>query len=295
MKICISSTFIDLIEYRNVALEVCDIFKVQQLVMEIMFSKTETPVEASLELVRNCDIYICILGKRYGTIPTEYEKSITNLEYEEAVSLSKPIHIFILDDSNKEEKLQKFINEIKQKHVYSLVKDKHDFRSKLLNTLRQNHFKELKIDSQFLVDLEAEHFKLNDHGLAMDFISSKDTLELLNIFSENISGLQNMHSWISSSNDKLEDDLKKLMQKVGCDSEKLNSVPYYENPFINRDWETIALGFPNWMNALRLSFLNLQVRLLEYEVQRSESEEYAEALNKAKAELFDFIGVSHVD
>ena len=144
MKICISSTFIDLIEYRNIALEVCDIFKANQLVMELMFSRPETPLEASLELVRSCDIYICILGERYGTIPCGYEKSITNLEYEEAVSLSKPIHIFILDVSNKEEKLQKFINDIEQKYVYSLVKDKHDFRSKLLNTLRQNYFKELK-------------------------------------------------------------------------------------------------------------------------------------------------------
>lgn len=295
MKICISSTFIELIEYRNIALEVCDIFKANQLVMELMFSRPETPLEASLELVRSCDIYICILGERYGTIPYGYEKSITNLEYEEAVSLSKPIHIFILDVSNKEEKLQKFINDIEQKYVYSLVKDKHDFRSKLLNTLRQNYFKELKIESKFLVELEAEHFKLNDHGLAMDFISSKHTLDLLNIFSENISGLQNMLSSIASSNDKLEHDLRELMQKIGCDSEKLNLIPYYENPFINRDWETIALGFPNLMNALRLSFLNLQVRLLEYEVQRNESEEYIKSLNKAKKELFDFIGVSYVD
>lgn len=295
MKICISSTFIDLIEYRNIALEVCDIFKTSQLVMEFMFSKVESPLEASLELVRDCDIYVCILGERYGTIPDGYNQSITNLEYEEAIKLSKPIHIFIVDNSKKDEKLLKFINIIAQKHVYAMVKDIHDFRSKLLNTLRQNYFKELKIDSKFLIDLEAEHYRLNNHGYAMSFISSKSTLELLSTFTENINGLENMISWISSSNERIEDDLKKLMQKIGCDSEKLNSIPYYENPFVDRNWETLCLGFPNWMNALKLSFLNLQVRLLEYEAQRTENEEIIEKLNYAKKELFDFIGVSHVD
>ncbi len=48
----------------------------------------------------------------------------------------------------------------------------------------------------------------------MDFISSKHTLDLLNIFSENISGLQNMLSSIASSNDKLEYDLEKLCKKL---------------------------------------------------------------------------------
>ncbi len=295
MNICISSTYTDLIEYRNIALEVCDIFKAKQSVMELMFSKSETSLEASLDLVRNCDVYICIIGERYGTIPDGYDKSITNFEYEEAVKLSKPIHIFIVDNLGKDRKLQIFIDEISKKHVYCKVKDKHDFKSKLINTLRQNYFKELKIDSKFLVDLESQYFKLNDHGLAMDFISSSNTLELINIFSENINGLQKMIDSITSSNYQLEEDLKEFIQKIDCDSEKLDLIPYYENPFINRDWETINLGFPNWMNALKLSFLNLQVRLLEYEVQRNESEINMKYLDKAKIELFDFIGVSHVD
>lgn len=296
MRICISSTFIDLIEYRNIALEVCDIFKAHQKVMELMFSKNESPVDASLELVRNSDIYICILGTRYGTIPDGYDKSITNLEYEEAIKLSKPIHVFITNDTKKEDALlQKFIDEVSQKHVYSIVQNKDDFRSKLLNTLRQNYFEDLKIDSKFLIDLEKEYFKLNEHGLAMDFVSNQNTLELLNIFSKNFNGLQNMINDVSTSNENLEDDLKELIQKLDCDKEKLKSIPYYENPFINRSWETINLGFPNWMNSLKLSFLNLQVRLLEYEVQRNNTKGNIQALENAKKELFDFIGVSHVD
>ena len=122
MKICISSTFIDLEEYRNIALEVCDIFKVHQKVMELMFSKTESPILASLELVRSCDIYICMLGKRYGTIPKGYDKSITHLEYDEARRLSKPMHIFVIDGLEKEDKnLEKFLEEISERHVYSTI------------------------------------------------------------------------------------------------------------------------------------------------------------------------------
>lgn len=156
MNICISSTFIDLKEYRNIALEVCDIFKVNQCAMELMFSKTQNPVDASLNLVRNCDIYICIIGSRYGTVPANFNKSIAHLEYDEAIKLSKPVYIFNISSLKKEEKLQNFLQEIKLKHVYSDIENIDDFRSSLINTLRQNHFKELKIDSKYLIELESE-------------------------------------------------------------------------------------------------------------------------------------------
>lgn len=295
MKICISSTFTDLIDYRNIAIEVCEIFKAKQLVMELMFSKSETPLEASLDLVRNCDIYICIIGKRYGNIPAGYDKSITNLEYEEALKLSKPIHIFIVDNLSREDKLQKFINDISLKYVYGNVRNINEFRSKFINTLRQNYFKDLKIDSKFLIDLETEHFALNYHGLALDFISNKSTFEILDIFSKNITGLKNLLDEVSSSYDRLENDLKELMSKLGYDLTKLNSLHYTENPFINRDWETINLGFPNWINNIKLAFLNLQVRILEYEVQRDDNSENLKALESAKKDLIKFMEKKYVD
>ncbi|WP_141047318.1 DUF4062 domain-containing protein [Aliarcobacter cryaerophilus] len=295
MKICISSTFTDLIDYRNIAIEVCEIFKAKQLVMELMFSKSETPLEASLDLVRNCDIYICIIGKRYGTIPAGYDKSITNLEYEEALKLSKPIHIFIVDNLSREDKLQKFINDISLKYVYGNVRNINEFRSKFINTLRQNYFKDLKIDSKFLIDLETEHFALNYHGLALDFISNKSTLEILDIFSKNITGLNALLDDVSSSYDRLEEDLKELMSKLGYDLTKLDLLHYTENPFINRDWETINLGFPNWINNIKLAFLNLQVRILEYEVQRDDNSENLKALESAKKDLIKFMEKKYVD
>lgn len=295
MKICISSTFIDLIEYRSIALEVCDILKAKQLAMELMFSSNESPLETSLNLVKESDIYVCIIGKRYGTVPSGYAESITHLEYKEAIKLNKPVYIFIISNVKRDTELQNFIKEISEKHVYSEVSDKHDFRRELLNTLRCNHFKELRIDSKFIVDLEAEHMRLNDHGYAMKFISDKETLDLLHVFSKNMSGLKSIIDGIYASNGELPGDLEGFIQKLGCDCEKIKDIPYYENPFINRDWEAFNLGIPNWMNALKLSFLNLKVRLLEYEIQRKYTNELELALLLAKQELFDFIGVSHMD
>lgn len=86
-----------------------------------------------------------------------------------------------------------------------------------------------------------------------------------------------------------------LLSKIGCNVEKLNSIPYYENPFINRDWELINLGLPNWLNSIKLSFLNLKLRLLEYEAQGDTDNISMEALEDARKELYNFIGVSHVD
>lgn len=63
----------------------------------------------------------------------------------------------------------------------------------LLNTLRCNHFKELRIDSKFIVDLEAEHMGIKRPWLyAMKFISDKETLDLLHVFSKNMSGLKSI-------------------------------------------------------------------------------------------------------
>lgn len=295
MKICISSTFLDLINYRNMALEVCDIFKAKQLAMEIIFSTNDNPIKESLKLVQDSDIYICIIGEKYGTIKDGYSKSITHLEYDEAIRINKPIYIFVVSSTNRDKEMKKLLSDIKENHTYSHIESVIEFRKALLNTIRNNHFKELKINSKFILDLEAEHIQQNDHGLAMDFISNKNTLDLLNIFSENISGMENMLNYISDSNQDIENDLIQLFKKLNIDEAKIKKIPYYENPFINRDWEMVNLGFPNWLNSVKLSFLNLKVRLLEYEVQQSNDEVLYKELTLAKKELTEFIGVSHVD
>lgn len=55
---------------------------------------SQSPLERSLENVRNCDLMILLLGDTYGTIPNGRDKSFTHLEYQEAKEYNKLVFVF---------------------------------------------------------------------------------------------------------------------------------------------------------------------------------------------------------
>ena len=57
--------------------------------------------ESCLADVAGCDLYIGIIGGRYGFIPPGESFSITELEYLQARERKLPAFIFIIDPANK--------------------------------------------------------------------------------------------------------------------------------------------------------------------------------------------------
>jgi len=83
-----------------------------------------------MRLVDAADVYVLILGARYGFIPNGLEKSITHAEYERSVTRGIPILPFLADGSHPfplseieigigAEKLEAFRQEIQAKHTFS--------------------------------------------------------------------------------------------------------------------------------------------------------------------------------
>lgn len=296
LKICISSTFLDLKEYRENAIKACEIFKAHSIVMEMLYSSHQSPIEASLGLVREADIYICILGQRYGSVKEGYEKSITHLEYEEAQKLGKPSYFFLATEySERAMQLQNLIDEISQKHVYCEVLSPHELLIGLMNTLRNDFYQELKLDSKYLEELESIYVKDSWHEMSLEFISHLDTVEVLQKFEEDFNGLKNMINHIYESYYRLEPDLYDLLDKAGLDKTKVKQIYYKENPFVSRDWEVVNLGLHNWRTAMERDFYNIKVRLLEYECQRNPSPQLIDTLEKARSELKENIALCYVD
>lgn len=296
LKICISSTFLDLKEYREHAIKTCEIFKAHSIVMEMLYSSDQSPVMTSLKLVKEADIYVCILGQRYGSVKEGYQKSITHLEYEEAQKLGKPSYFFVVQEhENREQELQILLDEISQKHVYHEVFSPHDLLMGLLNTLRRNYFSELKLDSKYLQELESKYIKDSWHEMSMDFISHLSTNEILLKFEEDFAGLKNMIFHIQDSYNRMESDLYDLLDKAGLDRTKVEQIHYKENPFVSRDWEVVALGLHNWPTAMEIDFYNIKVRLLEYECQRNPAPDLIQALEKAREDLKKNIALGYVD
>lgn len=94
----ISSTYLDLIIYRDAVYRTLRKLRHDAVGMEDYIATDQRPVDKCLEDVRSCDVYIGIIAWKRGFIPKTYKDSfysITELEYLEAKKCNKPCLIFL--------------------------------------------------------------------------------------------------------------------------------------------------------------------------------------------------------
>lgn len=147
-QIFISSTYIDLVSHRESIWELLQSFNVSISGMEKFGARTEIPLETCIKEVEDSDIYIGIIGMRYGSIEKESKKSFSQLEYERAKKLGKEILIFIIDENNSKinpkhidfenyESLREFKSILKTNHTIDIFSDENDLITKLNSSLRK--------------------------------------------------------------------------------------------------------------------------------------------------------------
>lgn len=91
---------------------------------------------------------------------------------------------------------------------------------------------------------------------------------------------------LSTKDAKLNDEIRNHLIKLGYDLVSYDSVPYYENPFFNRNWETHTLAVTNTLTDIIVALKRAEVRFLEEYVKTHFNESAVlERLDKAKAEL----------
>ena len=131
LKIFISSTYEDMIEYRNAVSTALNSIEQLPVGMEHFVSSPEKSLEVCLSDVRRCQIYILLVGMRYGSIDADTGKSYTELEYEEARKYNIPVLAFVIDESKcailpkyvdvgeKAKKLAEFKHKLDSEHLVS--------------------------------------------------------------------------------------------------------------------------------------------------------------------------------
>jgi hypothetical protein len=97
-KVYVSATFRDLQECRAAVQLALRRLRVEDVAMESYVAEDRRPLERCLADVAECDIYVGIFAWRYGFVPVGYDRSITELEYREAVAHGKHCLIFLLDE-----------------------------------------------------------------------------------------------------------------------------------------------------------------------------------------------------
>lgn len=100
VPVFVSSTYEDLIPYRNEVQRV--LIRLEQIIkgMEYFGSSHKKPLDVCLGTVRNCKVFVGIIGMRYGSIEETTEKSFTQLEYEEAIKNKIPTLMYIIDENH---------------------------------------------------------------------------------------------------------------------------------------------------------------------------------------------------
>lgn len=147
--VMISSTSVDLPEYRKVILDACQKTGLHGLWMEDLHAHDATAITASLAMVDEAEIYVGVFAHRYGFIPKEDNPgqiSITEMEYNRAVERKIPRVIFVIDESQPvlpkdiekgraAQKLKKFLDRVKKENIVSFFTSPENLRSKAIHSL----------------------------------------------------------------------------------------------------------------------------------------------------------------
>lgn len=99
LQVFVSSTYTDLIEERQSAVEaILDAGHIPAG-MELFKAGNESQLQTIYKWIDESDVYMLILGGRYGSLETKSGKSYTQLEYEYALSKNIPVFAVVLSQS----------------------------------------------------------------------------------------------------------------------------------------------------------------------------------------------------
>lgn len=106
LQVFVSSTYLDLIEERQAA--VSAILKSGHIPagMELFTAGDKSQLDIIKRWIDESDVYMLILGGRYGSVEAESGVSYTELEYNYALEVGKPLFAVVIDEAALEEKVK---------------------------------------------------------------------------------------------------------------------------------------------------------------------------------------------
>jgi len=123
LQIFVSSTYTDLIEERQAAVEAILASGNIPAGMELFAAGDETKMTAIEKWIDESDIYMLVLGGRYGSIDNKTGKSYIQLEYEYALHKNKPLFAVVISPKALDIKVKSLgLDAVEQKHQKELDK-----------------------------------------------------------------------------------------------------------------------------------------------------------------------------
>mgnify|MGYP000972417778 CR=1 FL=1 len=144
LQVFISSTYTDLMDERQAAVQAILNAGHIPAGMELFKAGNRTQLETILKWIDDSDVYMLILGGRYGSIEPESCKSYIQVEYEYALNKGIPIFSVVLSDKyimkkgnvdNHNEYVE--FKELVMSKIVKIVDDEKDIKLAILETLHE--------------------------------------------------------------------------------------------------------------------------------------------------------------
>lgn len=225
-------------------------------------------------------------GERFNLYSDdEYRRSYDNL-----ILLCYPHHIETDDvDRYPVEKLR----EMKLNHEQLLEKSSFKINEAVLYKLK-NQMDEYweKIERAN----KLEHV-FQDSGLAMEVNDKATFFAVMQSAHDAIAGIKHLLESFHKSDESLLEDLRAILEKCSLDATAIDAIPYYENPFFNRNWEYHNLGSVNWLQRISIDLVHIEVKYLEeYLITNSDDLKAKKRLEELMPVLEDYASnAMHVD
>lgn len=226
LQVFISSTYTDLIEERQAAVEAVLSAGHIPAGMELFTAGDQSQKEIIKEWIEESDVYMLILGGRYGSIDKETGKSYTHWEYDYASEVDKPRFSLVLTDEAINNKIK-----VVEDHTKVLEQDNpqlyKEFKNDLMSSKLVNRIEDIKdIENSILKSLRKIERSSHLHG----WVSGKDVPDVKVLLEENANLLRENLKLISE-NQKLKEQKDKNDMYNGYSYEEVTK--YLENTIID--------------------------------------------------------------
>lgn len=241
-QIFISSTYLDLIEERQAAVEA--IVKMGHIPAGMeLFKAGKSQWQTITKWIDESDIYVLILGGRYGSMNEAEGKSYTHLEYEYALAQGKPAFALVLEENflKNKQNANLDINILEKDN-----KDKYDeFKKMVLSKIVKfvEDIKDIKIELP-------ENVRELEKSCNLEGWSKGNSREDVFIYMEKNIKLQEEVAKLKRKIEILEKKQEKDQFKCGLTYEKLKKI-------LGKEMISIPKQFANGKENIQRSLLDL--------------------------------------
>lgn len=209
-KVFVSSTCFDLKEVRDSISRFIKSFGFEPILSEhgdVFYHPDLHTHEACIHEVSNCQLFILIIGGRFGgTYDIDKEKSITNAEYDAARKLNIPVFTYIkkgIYDNHHTYQVNKNKSFVKEMDFPHIEKQDNainifDFIDRVKKSKTNNAFETFETANEIEM-----HLRKQWAGMFFEFLKNREVKEQVNVANLMLSALQ-------TSSEKLEEMLKGL-------------------------------------------------------------------------------------